>query len=136
MFVSSPKFDPAKFRNLLCVATYNYMHKLPFNLLSMLVYEQYFLTCVLMSHVYLEILLRMIWLRCIRGKKKWWSFCWHLLVVEFARHLIYGHLIRSYRRGCWTFAICRHHLMVYICLKMSINCYLCETLRIGFFVWH
>ena len=94
-----------------------------FSLLSMLVYEQYFLTCVLMSHISLEILLRMIWLRCIRGKNKGWNFCWHLLLVEFVWHLIYGYLIRSYRRGCWTFSICHHHIMVYLCLKMSINCY-------------
>ena len=40
------------------------------SLLSMLVYGQYFHTCVLMSLISLEILLRMIWLRCIRGKKK------------------------------------------------------------------
>ena len=68
MSVSSPKFDPATFRESLCATII--MHELPFRFVEYVGIRAIFSYLCLMSLKSLEILLRMIWLRCIRGKKK------------------------------------------------------------------
>ena len=68
MSISSPKFDPTKFRELLC-ATIT-MHELPFRFVEYVgIWAIFSYLCVDVPNISRNTA-KNDWLRCIRGKKK------------------------------------------------------------------